>query len=391
MTSSDQMTDELSHEMSHEMTAKLTDQSTGEKTIPMTSSAIVQQALAAFPIIDGHNDCAWECRANRGYSVDGLEHGLTSDTDIARLRAGGVGAQFWSVWVEDTDNGAHAVQQTLEQIDWVYRLAARYPDDFAIATSAADVDRARLDGRIASLLGAEGAHSLNDSPAVLRMLARLGVRYLTLTHVKNTSWADSATDEPVHGGLSPRGVDYIAELNRLGMLADLSHVSPATMHATLDATTAPVIFSHSSCRALSDHPRNVPDDVLERLADNGGVVMITFVPQFLSAQFQAWFDSDRTGEMPIVTIADVADHVDHARSVAGVAHVGLGGDYDGTAFFPAGLEGVDGYPALLTELADRGWSVDDLAALAGGNILRVLRETDAVFAAAGAGRPALEF
>ena len=366
------------------------EQTSAQLSRQLTPRDIVQQALATFPIIDGHNDCAWECRVNRDYSVDGLERGLASDTDIARLRAGGVGAQFWSVWVEDTLDGALAVQQTLEQIDWVYRLAARYPEDFTIATSAADVERARADGRIASLLGAEGARSLNDSPAVLRMFARLGVRYLTLTHVKNSSWADSATDEPVHGGLSPRGIEYIAELNRLGVLADLSHVSPATMHATLDATTSPVIFSHSSCRALSDHPRNVPDDVLERLAANGGVIMITFVPQFLSADFQTWFDSDRTGDMPVVSIADVADHVDHARSVAGVAHIGLGGDFDGTEFFPAGLEGVDGYPALLTELADRGWSADDLAALAGGNILRVLRETDALFANGGAGRPALE-
>ena len=385
MTSRDQTTDQSNSSNSSDSSDST------DKSDQMTSSDTVQQALATFPIIDGHKDCAWECRVNRDYSVDGLERGLASDTDIARLRAGGVGAQFWSVWVEDAVDGALAVQQTLEQIDWVYRLAARYPEDFAIATSAADVERASADGRIASLLGAEGAHSLNDSPAVLRMLARLGVRYLTLTHVKNSSWADSATDEAVHGGLSPRGIEYIAELNRLGVLADLSHVSPATMHATLDATTSPVIFSHSSCRALSDHPRNVPDDVLERLAANGGVIMITFVPQFLSADFQTWFDSDRTGDMPVVSIADVADHVDHARSVAGVAHIGLGGDFDGTEFFPAGLEGVDGYPALLTELADRGWSADDLAALAGGNILRVLRETDALFATGGAGRPALEF
>ncbi|WP_411700442.1 dipeptidase [Conyzicola sp.] len=356
----------------------------------MTSRDKVRQALAISPIIDGHNDWAWECRVNRGYSVEGLQHGLASDTDIARLRAGGVGAQFWSVWVEDVVAGERAVQSTLEQIDWVYRLVARYPDDFAIARSATDVVEAQQSGRIASLLGAEGAHSLNDSPAVLRMLARLGVRYLTLTHTNNTSWADSATDEPRHGGLSERGIRYIAELNRLGVLVDLSHVAPSTMHAALDATTSPVIFSHSSCRALSDHPRNVPDDVLARLADNGGVIMITFVPQFLSERFAAWAEGDMTAPAPAVTISDVTDHIEHARAVAGVRHIGLGGDFDGTDMFPVGLDGVDGYPALLDELAGRGWGVDDLAALAGGNVLRVLAETDELFASGGDGTPALE-
>jgi membrane dipeptidase len=357
----------------------------------MTSRETVRQALALSPVIDGHNDWAWECRSNRGYSVDGLESGLESDTDIERLRAGGVGAQFWSVWVEDVVDGTRAVQSTLEQIDWVYRLAARYPDDLVIARSAADVVAARETGRIASLLGAEGAHSLNDSPAVLRMLARLGVRYLTLTHTNNTSWADSATDEPRHDGLTERGIRYVAELNRLGVLLDLSHVSAATMHAALDATTAPVIFSHSSCRALSDHPRNVPDDVLARLAANGGVIMITFVPQFLSEEFAAWDDGGRETDAPVVTIADVADHVEHARAVAGIRHIGLGGDFDGTDMFPVGLEGVDGYPALLEELADRGWSADELAALTGGNVLRVLAETDAAFASGGETSPVLEF
>jgi membrane dipeptidase len=342
-------------------------------------------------VFDGHNDWAWECRENRGYSVEGLERGLASDTDIDRLRAGGVGAQFWSVFVEDSVDGPVAVQQTLEQVDWVYRLAARYPDDLLIATSASDVASARETGRVASLLGAEGAHSLNDSPAVLRILARLGVRYLTLTHTNNSAWADSATDEPLHHGLTPRGVEYIAEMNRLGVLVDLSHVSPETMHAALDVTTAPVIFSHSSCRGLSDHPRNVPDDVLARLADNGGVIAITFVPQFLSETFAEWFISDQSGPMPVVSIADVADHVEHARRVAGLEHVGLGGDFDGTPYFPAGLEGVDGYPALLAELASRGWTDDELDAVAGGNLLRVLAATDDAFASGGGGIPALEF
>ncbi|TFC52369.1 membrane dipeptidase [Cryobacterium sp. TMT1-21] len=350
---------------------------------PDDVATVVDQAIQLAPLIDGHNDWAWECRLNRDYSVEGLERGLSTDTDIARLRAGRVGGQFWSVYVSDDHLGADAVQGTLEQIDWVYRLAARYPSDFGIARSAADVEAARAAGRIASLLGAEGAHCLNDSPAVLRMFARLGVRYLTLTHVHNTEWADSGTDDPVHGGLSARGVEYIRELNRLGMLVDLSHVSPATAHAALDASDSPVIFSHSSCRALSDHPRNVPDDVLRRLAVNGGVLMLTFVPQFLSADYSTWFEGGQAGPGPTVTLTDVADHVEHARDVAGIRHIGLGGDYDGTDEFPVGLEGVDGYPALLAELARRGWPAADLAALAGANVLRVLRETDAAFAAAG--------
>jgi membrane dipeptidase len=355
-----------------------------ERAIPSRPAveATVASALELAPLIDGHNDWAWECRENRGYSVDGLDARLDSDTDIDRLRAGRVGGQFWSVYVEDTITGADAVQATLEQIDWVYRLTARYPDTFRIVTSAAGVEAARASGHIASLLGAEGAHSLNDSPAVLRILARLGVRYLTLTHVHNTGWADSGTDEPVHGGLTARGVEYIAELNRLGMLVDLSHVSPATAHAALDASRFPVIFSHSSCYGVTAHPRNVPDDVLERLAGNGGVLMLTFVPQFVSADYADWFAGDRSGRAPAVTLTHVADHIEHARDVACIRHIGLGGDFDGTEEFPDLLEGVDGYPALLGELASRGWSAADLAGLAGANVLRVLRATDAAFAGA---------
>ncbi|OIQ72485.1 membrane dipeptidase [mine drainage metagenome] len=221
------------------------------------------------------------------------------------------------------------------------------------------------------------------------MLARLGVRYLTLTHIHNTNWADSGTDEPAHGGLTDRGVEYVRELNRLGILVDLSHVSTTTMHAALDVTDAPVIFSHSSCRALTDHPRNVPDDVLARLRDNGGVLMVTFVPQFLSDDYYEWFRGPKDTPAPEVTISDVADHVEHARDVAGIRHIGLGSDFDGTDEFPRGLEGVDGFPALLAELANRGWSASDLAALAGANVLRVLRETDVAFEGASAGVPAL--
>lgn len=358
-------------------------------SIDESVASVVAQALALSHIIDGHNDWAWECRERRDHSVEGLEIGLTTDTDIARLRAGRVGAQFWSVFVSDELVGADAVQGTLEQIDWVYRLAARYPDAFAIARSAIEVEAARASGRIASLIGAEGGHSINDSPAVLRMFARLGVRYLTLTHIHNTSWADSGTDEPVHGGLTVRGLEYIHELNRLGILVDLSHVSPTTMHAALDVSDAPVIFSHSSCRAITDHPRNVPEDVLLRLRENGGVLMVTFVPQFLTEEYYAWFVGPKSTPAPEVTIADVADHIEHARDVAGIRHVGLGSDFDGTDEFPRGLDGVDGYPVLLAELARRGWSAADLAALAGGNVLRVLRETDAAFADASVGSPIL--
>ncbi|NNC12719.1 membrane dipeptidase [Planctomonas sp. JC2975] len=346
---------------------------------PRDTAAVVAEALDLCPIVDGHNDWAYENRLNRQYSVEGLDELLPTDTDIPRLRRGGVGAQFWSVFVEDDGSGAAAVQATLEQIDWVHRLVARYPGDFELARSAADVAHARSRGRIACLLGAEGGHQLNDSPAVLRMYAALGVRYLTLTHLRTSPWADSATDEAVHDGLSERGKAYVRELNRIGMLVDLSHVSPATMHAALDVTSAPVIFSHSSARALADNPRNIPDDVLARLSHNGGVAMITFVPQFVREDFGQWYESDRSEPMPPVTIADVADHVEHARDVAGMRHIGLGGDFDGTDVFPSGLEGVDGYPALLEELAARGWSSGELAGLAGANALRVLAETDAAF------------
>jgi membrane dipeptidase len=340
----------------------------------------VTRALELAPIVDGHNDWPWERRLEHASSVDGLEGPLGGHTDVVRLRRGRVGAQFWSVFVEDEGRGNDAVAETLEQIDLVHRMVAAYPDDFVLARSAADVEAARASGRIASLLGAEGAHSIADSPAVLRMLAALGVRYLTLTHNANSAWADSATDEPTHGGLTERGHAYIRELNRLGVLIDLSHVAPTTMHAALDTTTAPVIFSHSSCRALNDHPRNVPDDVLARLAGNGGVIMITFVPQFLDTAYMEWDRDGRDGPAPVVPLAVLADHVEHAREVAGVRHVGLGGDFDGVDALPESISGVDGYPALLLELARRGWSAADLAGLAGANALRVLRATDDAFA-----------
>jgi membrane dipeptidase len=347
------------------------------------AAATVRDALARHPIIDGHNDWPWALRGARDYGLDGLDGDQSADfhTDAPRLARGGVGGQFWSVYVEDRGAGAEHVRETLEQIDFVQRLAARYPQHFALARTAADVEAAERSGMVASLMGAEGSHQLDGSLAVLRQYARLGVRYLTLTHWRTSEFADSATDDPQHGGLSDRGRQLVRELNRLGMLVDLSHVAETTMRDALDEASAPVIFSHSSCRAVTDHVRNVPDDVLQRMPDNGGVVMITFVPQFISNAYREWLAGGREGAKPLVAVADVADHVEHARAVAGVAHIGLGGDYDGTPDMPVGLESVAGYPALLEELARRGWSAEELAALTGGNTLRVLRATDAAFEA----------
>lgn len=340
---------------------------------------VVAEALRITPVIDGHNDLPWRSREEGvpPYTVEGLDaaaaHGRF-DTDLPRLRDGGVGAQFWSVYVPVEFQGADAVAATLEQIDFVHRLVERYPDDLALARTGDDVRAAVASGRIASLIGAEGGHCIGDSLAVLREFARLGVRYLTLTHWTNTAWADAATDEPAHGGLTDFGREVVRELNRVGMLVDLSHVSPDTMRDALDETSAPVIFSHSSCRAVCDHVRNVPDDVLRRLPGNGGVVMVSFPPPFLSQEYAAWH-THKEGPKPRVSIADAVRHIEHARAVAGVDHIGLGGDYDGFEDFPEGLADVTGYPRLLAALAERGWSAVDLAKLAGGNILRVLDET----------------
>jgi membrane dipeptidase len=377
-----------------------------------------------MPVIDGHNDLPMQLRARAGYDVGGLRAGRPDfHTDIPRLRAGGVGAQFWSVYVPSDLPEPAAVVATMEQIDAVYRMAAAYPDDLVMAYTADDVERAVAGGRIASLLGIEGGHSLATSLGVLRSFARLGVRYVTLTHNNNTSWADSAADEPAVDGLNEAGRAIVREMQRIGVLVDLSHAAPVTMRATLDTAFAPVIFSHSSTRAITDHRRNVPDDVLARLRDNGGVVQVTFVPLFVSDEVIAWTraaeaewqrlglpPADETwpraphpGEDPLAvvaslpppapaqdrfapwlaahprpaaTVAQVADHVEHARAVAGVDHIGLGGDFDGTEDVPAGLEDVSGYPRLLEELAGRGWSEADLEKLTGRNVLRVLRETE---------------
>jgi len=362
----------------------------------------IRELLRDHPVVDGHNDLPWEARERVGYDWDRLDiavAGQPTHTDVPRLREGGVGAQFWSVFVPATLQGDAAVTATLEQVDGVRSMVARYPDTFALATTRAEVEAAWASGRIASLMGAEGGHSIDCSLGALRMLFALGVRYLTLTHNDNVPWADSATDTPVLGGLSPFGREVVREMNRLGMLVDLSHVSADTMRDALDTTEAPVMFSHSSARAVCDHPRNVPDDVLERLPGNGGVCMVTFVPHFVSQAVRDWSleveaeavaagvdpDDDaasdafaderaRTSARPVATLEDVVAHVEHVRDVVGPGHVGLGGDYDGVRSLPQGLEDVSGYPRLLAALADRGWSDADLAALAGGNALRLLGE-----------------
>jgi membrane dipeptidase len=381
----------------------------------------VEQVLLRTPLIDGHNDLPWEIRER--YKSDFALIDLASDThhlpvgvdqtafmtDIPRLRAGLVGAQFWSVWIPVEVQGFQAVQMTLEQIDLVKRMAARYPTDFAMAYTAADIRRIHKSRKIASLIGIEGGHQINNSLAVLRQMYDAGARYMTLTHSTNTPWADSATDAPAHHGLTPFGVEVVKEMNRIGMLVDLSHVAPDTMKAALAASQAPVIFSHSSARALVDHPRDVPDDILRALAANGGVVMVNFAPGYVSAARNQW-QADRAAEQtrfnsppfaglyigqpdrakaalaewdtqhprPITTLAQVADHIEHARQVAGIDHVGLGSDFDGIPDAPVGLEGVDRYPALLEELMRRGWSDADIAKLAGENLLRAMAAAEQV-------------
>ncbi len=377
----------------------------------MTAAGSLERAralLARHPVVDGHNDLPWALREQVRYDLDALDIGgdtsASLHTDIPRLRAGGVGAQFWSVYVRCDLAGDAAVSATLEQMDAVRQLAARYPADLQLAFTADDMESARAAGRIASLMGAEGGHSINCSLATLRSLHALGVRYMTLTHNENVPWADSATDEPKAGGLTAFGEEVVREMNRLGVLVDLSHVAPETMRAALRVSEAPVIFSHSSARAVCDHPRNVPDDVLAALRVNGGVVMATFVPKFILPAAIEWTRAadenmrahglhhlDTTPEAmrvqaayeaahprPVATVATVADHLDHLRDTAGVDHIGLGGDYDGTAFLPEGLSDVSGYPRLVAELLDRHWSETDLAKLTWTNAVRALRDAETV-------------
>jgi membrane dipeptidase len=367
----------------------------------------VRALLRAAPLVDGHNDLLWQLREQVGHDLTRLDvaercHGL--HTDLPRLRAGGLGAQFWSVYVPSDLPGDTAVTATLEQLDGFHGLVRRYPDRLGLALTVADVERLVGTGRVASLAAMEGGQSIGSSLGALRMMYALGVRAMTLTHNDNTPWADSATDEPVHGGLTRFGHEVVREMNRLGMLVDLSHVAPATMRAALATSSAPVIFSHSSARALCDHPRNVPDDVLSLLADNGGVAMVTFVPGFVDPaaaevylaehaqrrRLVAQTGGDRAAveaalvawraehPVPPARLEQVADHIEHVRRVAGVDNVGIGSDFDGVGELPVGLGDVSTYPALFAELARRGWDEDELRALAGGNVLRVLGDAEAV-------------
>ncbi len=357
--------------------------------------------LRKAPLVDGHNDTPWLVRETAGGDVSryDLRRRTPHETDIPRLRQGQVAAQFWSVWIPSVDSGSARLQ--LEQIELARRMIAAYPDDLVFATRAAEIPAAFRAGKIASLLGMENGRALENSLGPLRAYYELGVRYMTLTHGRDTDWADSATDEPKLGGLASFGREVVREMNRLGMLVDISHVSPAVMRQVLEVSEAPVIFSHSSARAVTDHPRNVPDDVLRALARNGGVVMITFIPGFVSRQVMEWEapllvqlqgavtvdDLNRlakerereAGPKPKATIKDVADHIDHAARVAGVDHVGIGSDFAGVDM-PEGLADVTRYPYLFAELVRRGWRDEDLEKLAGGNVIRALAAAETVAA-----------
>ncbi len=372
--------------------------------------AVAEAVLAKTPIIDGHNDTPEQLRAIYGndfskFDLANLppEAVAKTHTDIPKLRKGHVGAQFWSVWIPAALPKHEAVTQTVEQIDTVERMVARNPETFAMVRSVAELEAAMKRGKIASLIGMEGGHSIANSLPILRQMYRAGARYMTITHSLTTDWADSATDAPKHDGLSPFGVEVIREMNRLGMIVDLSHVSEAAMMDALDATKAPVIFSHSSARAVNGHPRNVPDPVLKRLPANGGVVMVTFVPTFVSPERRVW-ETERAAVLarakvvhlgnpkaeeamvadwiaanakPRATLSQVADHIDHIRKIAGIDHIGIGGDYGGVDELPDGLGDVSTYPALFAELVRRGYSAADLAKIAQGNLLRAFRGTEA--------------
>ncbi len=373
----------------------------------MDARSRARDLLAATPLVDGHNDLPWALRMLGGPDpaaavarTDVAASVPALHTDLPRLRAGRVGAQFWSVFVPCSYTGARAVTAVLEQVELVHLLAARHPDDLALAGSATAAEAAFAAGRVASRRGAAGGPRNARWRGVRRSLRRLGVRYMTLTHNLNTDWADSATDEPVHGGLTDFGREVVAEMNRIGMVVDLSHVAATTMRDALATSTAPVLFTHSSCRAVTDHPRNVPDDVLAALPGNGGVCMVTFVPPFVSTPVAEWdrrlqdtmtergldprdlaardaFAAAWDGDpCPVAGLADVVAHVEHAREVAGIDHIGIGGDFDGTPTLPTGLEDVSCYPALFAALLDRGWSDEDCARLAGRNALRVLHAAD---------------
>jgi membrane dipeptidase len=360
------------------------------------------------PLVDGHNDYPWALRENSpSRDLDAFDISRPQPklmTDIPRLRDGGVGMQFWSVYIPVELRGAAATVATLEQIDVVHRMMRKWPDTFELALTPADADRIFRSGKIASMIGMEGGHSIDQSLAALRTFHALGARYMTLTHSSNIAWADSATDAPKAGGLTKFGEEVVREMNRLGMMVDLSHTSPDTMQDALRVTEAPVVFSHSSARAVTDHRRNVPDDVLRAVTKNGGVVMVTFVPSFVSTEamkrdaaleaerarlrtlhprddtrVEAALDAWRAkNPAPRATLSQVADHIDHIRKVAGIDHVGLAGDFDGITAVVQGLEDVSTYPYLTAELLRRGYSDDDIRKLIGGNVLRVWRRVDEI-------------
>jgi membrane dipeptidase len=372
--------------------------------------ARIDRILKATPLIDGHNDIAEQLRENYGMKIEGLASGTDQlkpkplMTDMARLHQGRVGAQFWSVYIPSEVTGDAAIRETIEQIDIVKRMVKAYSGDLALAGTADDIVRIHKRGRVASLIGIEGGHQIGGNLAARRQFYELGARYMTLTHFKNNEWADSATDDPKYHGITDFGCTVVHEMNRLGMLVDLSHVSDDTMRAALQVSKAPVIFSHSSARALDDHNRNVPDDILKLTAANGGVVMVNFYPAYISDDFRKWnaeeaaeearaksLDNGRPEQRkaaieawkaanpaPRVTVSEVADHVDHVAKIAGFDHVGIGGDLDGIEAAPEGLGTVSGYPLLFAELIRRGWSDANLAKLAGGNVLRVMRQAEAV-------------
>jgi membrane dipeptidase len=388
---------------------------TSTEASPAATAA--RDLLTRHPILDGHNDLPWTLRVADDVDLDttDLDHAVaTIQTDWPRMAAGGVGAQFWSVYVSADLEGETAVTTTLEQIDLVHELIRRYPGTLELALTADDVERIIAAGKVASLIGAEGGHSIGSSLGTLRALYALGVRYMTLTHNRSLPWADSATDDPISGGLSPFGREVVREMQRLGMLVDLSHVSPGTMRDALDAAEGPLIFSHSSALAICDHPRNVPDDILARLPANGGTCMVNFVPAFVSQACRDWErgfaeDARQRGfdfknvpgrgqakelrqewiakhPRPAVKLAEVANHVEHVREVAGVDHVGIGSDYDGVDWLPEGLEDTSTYPALIAELLRRGWSEEDCGKLASGNIIRTLRAAEETARALSASR-----
>lgn len=337
------------------------------------------RVLSSTPLVDGHNDLPWEIRGQEEGPMDVAAYDLRGrtpgHTDIPRLRMGQVGAQFWSVYVPSDAVNEGAARVQLEEIDIARQIVARYPDHFELALSPSDVERIFGAGRIASMLGMEGGHAIENSMGALRAFFDLGVRYMTLTHSASIDWADAGTGEVLHGGLTPFGEEVVREMNRLGMLVDLSHASPGTMSDVLNVTEAPVIFSHSSARALTDHVRNVPDSILRRMPENGGVVMVTFVPSFINEDVRTY--EGPAADAPRATLGDVADHIEHVRDIAGVHHVGIGSDFDGISSTPVGLEDVSTYPALFAELSRRGWSEEDLRMLAGENLLRTWRDAEA--------------